>query len=110
MIPVASDPKPLHENPKMLSARVNAKLMEGDVAAAVRVVASDDTVLHSTPEILSTLQSKHPSPPVDVRHVPVSESSPHLIASADDVIKALNSFPQSSSGAVDAFVLAILNP
>ena len=94
----------------MLSARVNAKLMEGDVAAAVRVVASDDTVLHPTPEVLSTLQSKHPSPPVDVRHVPVSESSPHLIASADDVIKALNSFPQSSSGAVDAFVLAILNP
>ncbi|CAI9723965.1 Hypothetical predicted protein [Octopus vulgaris] len=52
-----SHPRDLYSNAgsKRLRDRVNAKLIEGDVLAAVSLVASDDTVLYPTEDVLFDL-------------------------------------------------------
>ena len=50
---------------KRLRKGVNAKLIEGDVSAAVRLVVSEDTILQPTDEVLEALRLKHPDPPAD---------------------------------------------
>ena len=87
---------------KTLRSSVNRKLIEGDIAAAVRVVASDASILEVTPDVLHGLQLKHPPAPVDTRPIPDPVDSPILVASEDDVLNALKSFAGSSSGGVDA--------
>ena len=84
-----------------LRARVNSKLMEGDVSAAIRVLASDDTVVHPTPEVLTALRLKHPDAPADIRPITPPDGPPNLTVSEDCVLAALDSFPRSSSGGVD---------
>ncbi|CAE1298725.1 unnamed protein product [Acanthosepion pharaonis] len=57
------------DDSKRLRALINAKLIEGDVSAAVRVLASSDTILSTTPELLTALRRNHPEPSSDVRFV-----------------------------------------
>ena len=80
---------------------VNSKLAQGDVAAAVRLVASDDTVLEPTDEVLNALKLKHPSTPSDTRPIPPPDPDIRTSLSADDVLKALRSFKPGSSGGAD---------
>ena len=86
-----------------LAKRVMAKLMEGDVTAAVRVVASDDRVVPLTDDVLRVLQLKHPSSPQHLRPTPVpsrdTPSPAHAIEK--EIMLALRSFPASSSGGID---------
>ena len=56
----------------------NSKLMLGDVTAAVRVVASDDSVLEVTPEVLSALRLKHPAAPLDVENIVIPPDTEEL--------------------------------
>ena len=81
---------------KQLCKRVNVKLIEGDVSAAVRVVASDNTIIYSTPEVMDTLRLKHLptlsdfcSPPPLFDHPPTTNP--------DEVLAAFRSFPPSNS-------------
>ena len=46
-------------------SHINTKLMLNDVNGAIRVVASDDTVLEVTPYVLQSLRLKHPPQPQD---------------------------------------------
>ena len=48
-----------------LRSHINTKLMLNDVKAAIRVVASDDTVFEVTPEVLQALMHKNQSEPED---------------------------------------------
>ena len=48
-----------------LRSHINAKLMLIDVKAAIGDVASDDTVLEVTPQVLQALMLRQPSDPVD---------------------------------------------
>ena len=94
-----SDPEPYKtdDDAKRLCNRVNAKLMEGDVAAAVRAVASDDSVLHPTEEVLTALRSKHPDPPADLRPTPLQPTDWTTAATEQEMFRVLKSFPASSS-------------
>ena len=97
---VASCPtKPLRKFD--LRKQVNAKLSQGDVSAAVRLVASDDTVLEPTADVLAALRLKHPASPSDNKSPPVPDSSIATTLSEEDVRQALKSFRPSSSGGVD---------
>ena len=53
--------------------------MLGDVTAAVRVVASDDSVLEVTPEVLSALRLKHPAAPLNVENIVIPPDTEELI-------------------------------
>ena len=51
---------------------MNAKLIEGNVSTAVRVVASDDMVTSLNEDVLDTLRLYHPPFPADIRPTPPS--------------------------------------
>ena len=85
---------------KWLRTRVTAKLIE-DVSAAVQVLASSNTLLLSTPEVLTALRLKHSKPPTDSRLTQVQDYHSSIATYKEIVIAALKSFSGSSSG-VDA--------
>lgn len=89
------------DDSKRLRALVNAKLIEGDVSAAIRVLASSDTILAATPEVLTALRQKHPAPPSDVRFVQMENNVSNIEISKEAMVAALKSFSGSSSGGVD---------
>ena len=78
-----------------------AKLIEGDVSAAVHVVASDDTIIY--PTVIDAFRLEHPTNPSDFRpsfsfhHPPTSNQN--------DVLAALRSFSPSSSAGLDGLKL-----
>ena len=80
---------------------VNSKLLVGDVTAAVRIIASDDSVITPTSEFVTALRLKQPPSPLDLRPLqtePVSQASSD---SEEEVVVALKSFRPSSAGGVD---------
>ncbi|CAE1327466.1 unnamed protein product [Acanthosepion pharaonis] len=89
------------DDSKRLRALINAKLIEGDVSAAVRVLASSDTILATTPEVLTALRRKHPAQPSDIRFVQMEKKTDSNIEiSKEAMVTALKSFSGSSSGDV----------
>ena len=83
-----------------LCKRVNAKLIKWDVSAAVRVVASDDTIINSTSEVTDALRLKHPPTPFDFRPPsPLFDHPP--TTNPNEVFAVLRSFFLSSSAGLD---------
>ena len=80
--------------------------MEGDVAAAIRVLSSSDTVVSPSPEVLEVLKDKHPDAPVDLRVVaPPTDNRPRrnafvrpLILSPEAVAEGSMVFAQVTCG------------
>ena len=80
---------------------VNSKLLVGDVTAAVRIIASDDSVITPTSVVETALRLKHPPSPLDLRPPPTEPVSQTSSVSEDEVMVALKSFRPSSAGGVD---------
>ncbi|CAE1240150.1 unnamed protein product [Acanthosepion pharaonis] len=89
------------DDSKRLRALVNSKLSKGDVSAADRVLASSDTILATTPEVLTTLRRKHPSPPSDVRFVQMEKKHDSNIEISKEAMVAPLKFLGSSSRGVE---------
>ena len=83
-----------------LCKRVNAKLIEGEVSAAVRVVASDDTIINPTSEVTDALRLKYPPTPSDFRPPPPLFDDPST-TNPNEVLAALRPFSPSSSAGLD---------
>ena len=79
----------------------NSKLLVGDVTAAVRIIASDDSVITLTSDVVTELRLKHPPSPLDLRPPPTEPVSQTLSVSKEEVMFALKSFRLSSAGGVD---------
>ena len=86
---------------KFLRSLVHRKLSLGDVSAAIRVVASVETVLDVTPEVLRTLRLKHPDAPADADFLPLPAFISGVSASENGVAKVLRHFAVGSSGGID---------
>ena len=85
-----------------LSRRVASKLADGDVRGALRALTSDDSFAAPTSEVVAHITDKHPEPPSDLRDLqPPAEDTVTHIASEADVLRAINSFPPSSSAGMD---------
>ena len=86
-----------------LAARVAAKLEEGDFRGAIRLASSEDTMAEVNSSTLSALQEKHPLPHRDSALLPTSAGSnvSPIQVSAEEVAKAICSFPCGSSGGPD---------
>ena len=80
---------------------VNSKLLVGDVTAAVRIIASDDSVITPTSEVVTALRLKHPPAPLDLRPPPTEPVTKTSSVSEEEVMVALKSFRPSSAGGVD---------
>ena len=72
--------------------------MLNDVKEAIRVVASDDTVLEATPEVLQALRLMHPSELEDSVTPIIPADNIVAIADQKKTIRSLRSF---SSGCYD---------
>jgi hypothetical protein len=91
-----------------LARRISDKIEDGDVRAAIRLASSDDCLVPMNEASLSDLRVKHPprstsssewlSTPVTVDDV---NSSVPLLATNEDVVAAIRSFPSVSAGGID---------
>lgn len=102
-LPVVSD----HEHRKFKSAplekRVEYKIADNDIRGAVKLISSTDSFASCTPETLHELLTKHPPPsrPLQFPSTP-DDSTPPICVESSDVLKAILSFPNGSSGGLDA--------
>ena len=87
--------------PVDLRKALNNKLPVGEVSAAVRLVASDDSIIKPSPEIVEALCLKHPMAPADIRQVPIPDIPYERDVSDTEIIEAPKTFRPSSNGGVD---------
>ena len=80
---------------------VNSKLLVGDVTAAVRIIASDNSVITPTSEVVTALRLRHHPSPLDLRPPPTEPVTQTSSVSVEEVLVALKSFRPSSAGGVD---------
>ena len=80
---------------------VNSKLLVGDVTTAVRIIASDDSVITPTSEVVTALRLMHPMSPLDLSQPPTEPVSQTSSVSEEEVMVALKSFPPNSAVGVD---------
>jgi hypothetical protein len=95
-------PKPRRDDASSsLAAAVRAKIEDGNVRAAARIICSDEKPAVEDDATLDALRQRHPAAPSD-RAAP---SDPSLLGAAQvtekDITKAVRSFPAGSSGGPD---------
>ena len=88
---------------------LNSKLLVGDVTAAVRIIASDDSVITPTSEVVTALRLKHLPSSLDLRPPPTEPVTQTSSVSEEEVMAALKSFCPSSAGGVDGLRPGHLN-
>ena len=83
-----------------------AKLEDGNIRAAVKILSSNDEPAADTRETLDALYSKHPAAPADLRFLDpsVGEHFESLQVEDDDVRNAISSFPPGSAGGMDSLL------
>jgi len=84
-----------------LCQAVAAKLEDGNVRAAVRLIMSDDTLAEPSVECLAKLQEKHPRATVTAADLPSSSQVQCLSVDESEVRRAVLSFPAGSAGGPD---------
>jgi hypothetical protein len=109
IIPVSSCPKMIRKsfpksNEEMIVKKAEAKLADGDIKGAIRLLCSDDSVSDPNEATLQSLISKHPSHPVPVNFPDEHKNLNHtpLITTEEDVKLAIFSFPNGSAGGLDS--------
>ena len=82
--------------------------MPNDVMAAIRVMASDDTVLEVTPEVRQALWLMHPSEPEDLVTPNIPADNIAVTADEKKTIRSLRSFSGACCGGIDALRSSLL--
>ena len=90
-----------HNNNSKLRKAVNFKLAQSDVFAAVRLIASDDTLLEPCLEVLEVIRSKHFHAPSDLELITSFNLEDSIFFTSKDIQNALSAFRPSSSGGID---------
>ena len=80
---------------------MRAKLEDGNVKAAVRIISSDEKPAPDDAATLNSLRQRHPPAPADRREVPELSTCAAVQVLETDVIKAIQSFPAGSSADPD---------
>ena len=87
---------------QILAAAVTSKIEEGNLRAAVRILCSDERPAVPSLETIAKLRSKHFVKAADEREPPPLEQS-SLTVDKNEVLRAIRSFPNGSSGGTDGF-------
>jgi hypothetical protein len=88
----------------VLSARVSAKIEDGDIRGAIRLAASDDTTAPHNEATLAALRLQHPSRLSSNIDAAASVCDPlpaSLVVYEADITEAVKSFPNGSAGGLD---------
>jgi len=88
--------------------KAEAKLADGDIQGAIRLLSRDDLVAPNTQETVDSLLSKHPCHPQPSFFPTVPETVEVDHISVEETIKAIKSFPSGSAGGLDALRPRIL--
>lgn len=84
-----------------LSKRIEAKVADGDVKNAFRLLTSEDSLAPDNEETYNILLSKHPSPSREIRSPPASDSVNPLFVDEQSVLKAIKNFKKGSAAGPD---------
>ena len=90
------------ENNERLQRGVAAKLEDGDVRGAIRLLASKDKIAQNSHDIIESLQHKHPSAPDDLSMPagPDDSTQPSQV-NESEVVASIASFNNGSSAGLD---------
>jgi hypothetical protein len=86
---------------EQLAHAVSAKLEDGNIAAAIRILCSEESPAVPSMNSFRNLQTKHPPGSLDNASLPVPGHTGHLAVLESDVKKAILSFPSGSAGGPD---------
>ena len=81
--------------------RALAKLDETDIKGAIRQICSTDSIVKPSVASYNALLAKHPPAPEDRRTFSSIDEYQSILVSTDQVLSAIKSFPQGSSGGPD---------
>ena len=84
-----------------MSQAVAAKLEDGNVRAAIRLLMSDETPVSPSDESLAKLRDKHPAASIQATGLPTPSQAGCLLVEESDVRRAVLSFPPGSAGGPD---------
>jgi hypothetical protein len=85
----------------MLSAAVTAKVEDGNIKAAIRMLCSDEKPATDVKASYEKLLERHPDPPLDRGPTQSPDDIPAIQVSEAEVMSAIRSFPAGSSGGPD---------
>jgi len=91
--------------------KVEAKLSDGDIRGAIRLLTSDDTIAPNNDATNASLLEKHPAHPEPTNFPPEEDGATpsQIVLESGDVVKAIRSFPPGSAGGLDALRPQLLN-
>jgi len=89
-----------YQKPEEIAKRATAKLEDGDVRGAIRILSSSETIAPRDAATFETLKTLHPPRPPDRRPAPTSSTAPIQVTPIS-VRKAIMSFPTGSAGGPD---------
>ena len=78
-------------------AAVSAKLEDGNISAAIRILCSDEVIATYSAETLAKLQLKHPGEHESISFPPQLSPSTALQVGEEDVLRVIRSFPAGLS-------------
>jgi len=85
----------------MLCQAISAKLEDGNVRAAIRILMSEDSPTVPSAESLQALRQKHPPASSSLSNLPSAQSVQCMSVDEDEVRLAVLSFPPGSAGGSD---------
>jgi len=88
-------------SPTTLSQAISAKLKDGNVRAAVRLLMSADSPAVPSLESLKALREKHPPASSNLTDLPTPQPERCIPMDESEVRKAVLSFPTGSAGGPD---------
>ena len=94
--------RPTEKTSEVLQRTVSAKLADGDVQGAIRLLASSEEIAQDSPESTQSLKLKHPPAPADLNMPkPPDDTTQPCQASVEDVTTCVASFETGSSAGLD---------
>ena len=102
---VRSVPKKSLSKSSSRASAVRAKMEDGNISAAVRILCSEESLAVSNLDTLNKLKEKHPPASSSACPIPLpgSVDTQPLQVTEQEVLKAVRSFPAGSAGGPDGF-------
>lgn len=100
--------KKSNQNGTDIYRKVEAKLSDGDVSGALRLLSSDDCIAPKNEETLRSLQLKHPAHPEPTNFPDSTIETPQIIPSEEEVQRSIMSFRNGTAGGLDSLRPQIL--
>jgi len=85
----------------ILAAAVTAKIEDGNIKAAIKILCSDDKPAADSEETYNKLLECHPAPPPGRGPAPDPHNDTAIQVTEEEVIKVIRTFPAESSGGPD---------